>query len=466
MGVDEVVGLVRSVASVDGSSDRGEVIQAVADLAAIRRWCDGREVALAGFMHQHSPIPEKPMAKAARSSQRQAKKVLQRGETAGETPALGKALEKGEVSGEHVDAAGSALRSADQAKRGELAKRIDALTGKAATMSAEEFGRLVRAEAERLAGDGGEERLARQQRAIRFHHRVEPASGMIEFWGKLDPLRGMTFVNRLRARVNELFADKTPDGAPPDSLEKHAYLQALALLDLCERGGGRAGRPEVVVVVDTRASGGDGPTVDWGLPVELPVKVLTDLVARADVHTVVVRDGAIVHAPGRLDLGAPRGSRTPHNEELCARSTRGARSPIARRGSTTARSTTSRWWRHGGRTDLHNLLPVCVRHHTADPRPGLGDRARAKPDARGDAAERRGDDDRPAEPPGRRVTSRGRSSPSHRRSDSSSAFTAFVMAGVNATSSWTALTRSVDVLRSAIASTLPTTASPWSTGSA
>ena len=99
-----------------GRAIDGEVIQAVADLAAIRRWCDGREVALAGFMHQHSPIPEKPMAKAARSSQRQAKKVLQRGETAGETPALGKALEKGEVSGEHVDAAGSALRSADQAE--------------------------------------------------------------------------------------------------------------------------------------------------------------------------------------------------------------------------------------------------------------------------------------------------------------------------------------------------------------
>jgi hypothetical protein len=22
------------------------------------------------------------------------------------------------------------------------------------------------------------------------------------------------------------------------------------------------------------------------------------------------------------------------------------------------------WWRHGGRTDLDNLLPVCVAHHT------------------------------------------------------------------------------------------------------
>ncbi len=303
MGVDEVVGLVWSVASVDGSSDRGEVIQAVADLAAIRRWCDGREVALAGFMRRHSPIPEKPMAKAARSSQRAARKALQRQETLGETPALAGALEQGAISAEHADAARAALRNAEGSKRKQLAKRIDELAEVASRTSAEEFGRMVREEQRRLDADEGESRLARQQRAIRFNHRVDPASGMIEFWGKLDPLRGMTFVNRLRARVSKLFADKAPDGAPPDSLEKHAYLQALALLDLCERGGGRAGRSEVVVVVDTRACGGDGPTVDWGLPVELPVKVLTDLVARADIHTVVVRDGAIVHAPGRLDLG-------------------------------------------------------------------------------------------------------------------------------------------------------------------
>jgi hypothetical protein len=217
----------------------------------------------------------------------------------------------------------------------------------------------------RLAGDGGEERLARQQRAIRFNHRVEPTSGMIEFWGKLDPLRGMTFVNRLRARVSELFADKTPDGCPSDPVEKHAYLQALALLDLCERGGGRAGRPEVVVVVDTRASGGDGPTVDWGLPVELPVKVLTDLVARADIHTVVVRDGAIVHAPGRLDLGrTTRLANAAQRRALRAIYPRCAIPDCPTRFDH-CKIHHVRWWRRGGRTDLHNLLPVCVRHHTA-----------------------------------------------------------------------------------------------------
>ena len=365
MGVDEVVQRVRSVASVDASSGRGEVVQAVADLAAIRRWCDGREVALAGFMRVHSPIPEKPIANAARSSQRKARKALQRGETAGETPSLGEALANGEVSGEHIDAAAAALRNADPSKRAELAKRIDRLTGVAATMSAEEFGRLVRAEAERLAGDGGESRLARQQRAIRFNSRVDPASGMIELWGKLDPLRGMRFINRLKARVGELFADKTPEGCPSDPLEKHAYLQAMAFLDLCEGRGARGARPEVIVVVDTRDSAGAGPVVDWGVPVELPVSVLTNLVADADVHTVVVRDGAIVHALGQPDLG-----RTTRLANAAQRRALRAVYPTCAIPDCPVRFDHCKihhvhWWRHGGHTNLDNLLPVCARHHTA-----------------------------------------------------------------------------------------------------
>ncbi len=48
----------------------------------------------------------------------------------------------------------------------------------------------------------------RQQRAIRFNHRIDPASGMIELWGKLDPLRGLGFLNRLKARMSELFAEQ------------------------------------------------------------------------------------------------------------------------------------------------------------------------------------------------------------------------------------------------------------------
>jgi HNH endonuclease len=362
---ERVVRLVRAVVAVDELASRDEVTQAIADLAAIVRWCDGREVALAGYMAHHSPIPQKPIATAGRSMKK-AKRALKRNETKKETPKLGEALEQGKVSGEHLDVAAGALAGVEADKRKELAKRIDAHAGDAEELSAEEFARLIRAEQQRMDDDEGEGRLARQQRAVRFNHRVDPATGMIEFWGKVDPLRGMKFLNQLKERVARLFADKTPGDCPSDPIEKNAYLQALALLDLCEGHGQRSGRPEVIVVVDTRdTDGGDGPHVDWGIPVELPVRVLTDLVRDADMHTVVVCNGAIVHAPGRVDLG-----RTTRLANVAQRRALRAIYPRCAIPDCPTRFDYCKihhvhGWRHGGRTDLENLLPVCVRHHTA-----------------------------------------------------------------------------------------------------
>ena len=48
---------------------------------------------------------------------------------------------------------------------------------------------------------------------------------------------------------------------------------------------------------------------------------------------------------------------------LCGRCTAAVPIPVAASGSTTAASTTSDWWDHGGRTDLANLLPLCEAHH-------------------------------------------------------------------------------------------------------
>ena len=57
-----------------------------------------------------------------------------------------------------------------------------------------------------------------------------------------------------------------------------------------------------------------------------------------------------------------------------------------------------------------------------------------------------------------------RSRPSQRASASSSPSTPAFVSGVNGASSWTASTRSTPASRSAVASTLPTSASPWRTG--
>ena len=134
-------------------------------------------------------------------------------------------------------------------------------------------------------------------------------------------------------------------------------------------GGGEhargSGRPEVTVVIDTREhDDAGGPVVDWGLPVELPIEVLLEMAQTGDVAAVVVRNGAVIHAPGVARLG-------PHDAARECRPAAGAARPVpdgvrsltARCASTTARSTTSCGGGTVGRTDLDNLLPVCFRHH-------------------------------------------------------------------------------------------------------
>ena len=106
--------------------------------------------------------------------------------------------------------------------------------------------------------------------------------------------------------------------------------------------------------------------VTWPIPVEVPNDVLAELLGndlKSEVSAVVVADGLVLHAPGRLDLG--RATRLASRAQR--RALRGLYSSCAIPG---CRSSYDRcqlhhitWWRHGGRTDLGNLLPVCSHHH-------------------------------------------------------------------------------------------------------
>jgi hypothetical protein len=125
--------------------------------------------------------------------------------------------------------------------------------------------------------------------------------------GRFDPLTGVRIIGRLEAAVDALFAQAVPASCPSDPIEKQQHLMALALARIVDGeapGVGRVGRPEFVAVIDTSQSdGAGGPLVDWGIPVEIPARVLADLVGHADVHAVVVRNGVVLHAPGEVNLG-------------------------------------------------------------------------------------------------------------------------------------------------------------------
>jgi hypothetical protein len=366
MKISEVHELVGRVAAVDaGCADWAVLQSAVGELRRLKSWVDGREVMLARLVAGVSSFPEKSLAEAGRTSLRHGERILQRAETTEQIPTLAMSLDAGRVSGDHVDVLARSLRQLQPATRQELIDLAPSLVQVAENVTADEFARTVRAEARRLeAASDGLDRLEQQRRAVRFNSWIDRESGMGRWSATWDPQTMVRLENRLDAKLEALFHDLQPANCPTDLLEKQSFLRAHALLALLDGNGPRLGRPEIVVVVDHTHSRPDGsPVMDWGLPVELPDRVLADLARTATVSTVVVRNGVVIDAPGELNLG-----RTTRVANRAQRRALGALyATCAIPGCDVRYSRTKLhhviWWYHDGPTDLCNLLPLCERHH-------------------------------------------------------------------------------------------------------
>ncbi|MGB0113271.1 MAG: HNH endonuclease signature motif containing protein [Ilumatobacteraceae bacterium] len=341
----------------------------------LRSFLAASEADLARRLAACTSFPEAAIADTSRTSVGSASRTLERSATLDETPELASALDEARITAGHVDVLTRSARGLEPSQRRELFDRVDSLTDVAAAATVEQFGRRVRREASRILADDGIGRLERQRRETRLSTWVDH-DGMWMVRGRFDPVTGMRLAARLDAAATTLFAEAAPDTCPSDPIEKQQHLRALALARLVDgpAGTARSGRPEFVAVIDVAAGAadadpGDTPhvcgraTVTWPIPVEVPQRVLADLVSDADVHTVVVRNGVVLHAPGALDLG--RTTRLANRAQR--RALRGLYRTCAIPGCSVGYDRCKLhhvvWWRHGGRTDLSNLLPVCSHHH-------------------------------------------------------------------------------------------------------
>jgi len=357
--------LLQAIAAVDESSTLPEVKAAVGDHARLMAMLDSEGVRLVGLLAVLTGCPDKVFGEATRSSQRDGRKMRRRGDTAAEVPVFGEALANGDVSGEHIDLMGAALRGAEGDKRKRLAAKADELLEVAKSAMPDDFARRLRDELRRLDGDDGTDKLKRQKAAVRLSHKSDSVTGMGKIWMEIDPLSYAKFVARNDAMGSALFATQVPEGCPSDAIEKQAFLRAMAFIADLNGEGPSMGRPEVIVVVDGTALDDDGmATADWGLPIELPRSVLEDLLPEAVVTPIVVQGGLVVHAPGQLDLG--RTTRLANAAQRRVLRALYPRCPVPDCDVPFRYCKIHHvvWWRHGGRTDLDNLLPVCVGHHT------------------------------------------------------------------------------------------------------
>jgi hypothetical protein len=334
--------------------------EALAALDQLVAWCHAARLRCVDALERAGQLHR--LAIGTHRSQRD-NDALERGlEAARRAPAFAGALERGAISSAHLDELGRSLRRLTTEQQRQLLNGESMLLTVASAGTSNEFARFLRREERRLGRMAGMNQLEQQQRSVRLRARTDRDSGMRSYSLLLDPLSAVGFEQRLDAAVEALFHDAAPPGCPLDPFERQEFLRAHALLALSEGGRTRSSRPEIVVVVDATDPHAE-PTVDWGLPVEVPVQVLHELWGWSDVLPVIVRNGVVLHAPGELMLG--------RTTRLANRAQRRALRAMYPRCAIPGCETRFQhckihhvhWWRNGGTTDLLNLLPLCHRHH-------------------------------------------------------------------------------------------------------
>ncbi len=365
-GVVERVGHITEVCA-DEAADAVAIESALVAVREASAWLDARHAQLVSKLALASSFPESVIAAAAKSSIAAASRSCERAATLAVTPGLARALGDGAITSAHIDVVTRGSKQLPLAQRTGLFDRVESLVAVAEAATVDEFAKRVGLEVRRLQAEDGIDRLERQRRETRVSSWVDN-DGMWNLRGRFDPLTGVRLDAKLRATVETLFAEAPPAGCPVDPLEKQKFLAAHALAALLDGAGGRgrAGRPEFVVVVDAdadRSIHGAGPVALWPIPVEIAPQVLAELAGHSDLHTVVVCNGIVLHAPGELNLG--RSTRLANRAQR--RALRGLYATCGIPGCTVGFDRCELhhiiWWRHGGSTDLENLIPVCSRHH-------------------------------------------------------------------------------------------------------
>lgn len=372
MKFDAVVERVREVSAVSAdatAAERTAIETAITASAQIKSWLAAADARLAKALASQVSFPEQTIADCTRESLRDAAKAKERADTLGKVPGFADALDDAAVTAGHVDAITSKAKPLTEEQRTEYFGRVAGLLDMASAATVEQFRRRLAMEARATERDDGLDRLERQRRKTSLRVWTDE-EGMWRFDGRFDPLSGAKLDARLEAAVQAMFAEATPASCPRDPVLKQQHLRALAFQRLVLEGGagvGKPGRPEVIVVVDAdQPNGANGPTTDWGIPVEVPDRVVAEMCSdgQADVHAVVVRNGVVFHAPGELNLG--RKTRLANRPQR--RALRALYADCAVPGCAVRYSRCKlhhvEWWRNGGTTDLDNLLPLCTHHHT------------------------------------------------------------------------------------------------------
>lgn len=380
----EISKIVTRLESSDVSEyDELEIRTALGQIATVQTWVDRRKIALT---HRLSQLAAKSstvnaqhvLATTGNISRFEAYREVQRVSTLEQFPELAKVFAAGRISTAHVDVMSRTLQQLDPLESAQLTNRGEWLNNIATHTTPDNFARAIKQEVARMHNDGGSIKLLRQCRDASLRHWVDRDTGMVHMHGKLDPETGLRVIGRIEQGAEQLFHGALPENCPTDE-RKQGHLAALALVALVDSAGlastglASAGlsstetlsshhsRAEVSVVIDYQTLVGglhEHSVMHTGYNTELPLETIRRMACEAQIIPVVLGGNGVV-----LDVG--RGSRLASRHQRLALEAMYSHCAIPDCHVSVNRCQPHhiQYWRNDGRTDMHNLVPLCSAHH-------------------------------------------------------------------------------------------------------
>lgn len=396
-GSDLRAALDRLLDTDPAAADRDEIATLVSTATKMRAWLDAYEVRCARRTGELAAVgrSEPVGSMFARTGQRSGKdaaKVNDRNMVCDQLDSFEDALVDGSISAGHLDGVAAAMRDLDDATRAEFTAASPELLDAAVTESVDTFARHCRDLSRHLVASratSDAEELDRQRDASNVRRWVDKVTGMCHTHAELDPIRDAALSSAIDAELARLQRVDGNAGTPWNQLKVNAFVTAVTngvtrrrraapdhATDVVgagvERGAvdGEAADdavhalrvPEITILTDYRTlveglhDHGVCETED-GIPI--PVSTLRRLCCDAEIIPVVLGTDGVP-----LDMG--RSIRTANRAQR--RALRAMYRTCAHPDCTVAFSACTAhhirwWWKHLGRTDIANLIPLCEKHH-------------------------------------------------------------------------------------------------------
>ncbi len=413
----------RAAWAVLGAADpdsmcRDETAELLDASKRVRAWLDSVELRAARRLRHlaeagRAEPADSMLTNAAGHTGRGANDVTARDKLCTEQPQLEDALAAGDLTAKHLDAINAAAKGLPDEVRSDYLGHSDALAKRAEVLTPEQFARECRELAKHLLatsryGLNDAEELEAQRAASKVTRWVDKSSGMHHTRLELDPVRDAKLNATMNRALARLRAEDGNARTPWSQLQVDAFVAAVTgerrdggatrdggptrnggatrngeatrdggatgdadtasgdpsgsgSCDVSCRGRGVDRVPEVTVVIDWQSLTGEAHAAgicetENGVP--LPVSTVRRLCCDAEIIPVVLDgDGRV------LDQGRSRRTANREQRRALRAMHRTCAHPDCTVGFDACRIHHITWWRHGGRTDIVNLLPLCERHH-------------------------------------------------------------------------------------------------------